>query len=322
MEYRFEDLTTTELALLPRDRTVVFIPVSPLEEHGPHLPYGVDAFMAQWFAEQMAKRLAIKRKDWDFLFLPTLFVGTHVLRFPGSFNISQRLVRDLVYAHAAKLARDGFKNIIVVGGHGGPRHMVALEEVAAKISWRFRGTRMVSATGGMITDVLWGRMTGKFAAKMKERGSPLSEEDLTALKTDYHAGMLETSLMMVARPGAVKAGYKDLKPAIIDKPWKIMPGSALRVGGGFGHLGSPHLARRELGEAMAEVLMNELEPKLDRFLEGDPKVGRELRSMFYLVPIFRSHFPALAMAMAAFIVFFAGMAYFMRQMASMVQTIR
>ena len=38
-----EEISTPALDALDRDRTVVILTVSPLEEHGPHLPVGVDA---------------------------------------------------------------------------------------------------------------------------------------------------------------------------------------------------------------------------------------------------------------------------------------
>ena len=42
------------LDALDRERAVVVLTVSPLEQHGPHLPLGVDAFTARHFAEEIA----------------------------------------------------------------------------------------------------------------------------------------------------------------------------------------------------------------------------------------------------------------------------
>src|SRR5262249_37596022 len=44
---RLEEMSTPALDALDRARTVVVLTVSPLEEHGPHLPVGVDAIAAR-----------------------------------------------------------------------------------------------------------------------------------------------------------------------------------------------------------------------------------------------------------------------------------
>ena len=43
---RLEEMTMPELDALDRERTLIAIPISPLEAHGPHLPLGTDGFMA------------------------------------------------------------------------------------------------------------------------------------------------------------------------------------------------------------------------------------------------------------------------------------
>ena len=43
-------MSTPALDALDRARTVVVLTVSPLEEHGPHLPVVVDAIAARHFA--------------------------------------------------------------------------------------------------------------------------------------------------------------------------------------------------------------------------------------------------------------------------------
>ena len=43
-----EELSHTAVAGLNPATTVLFLSVSPLEEHGPHLPLGVDIFSAEY----------------------------------------------------------------------------------------------------------------------------------------------------------------------------------------------------------------------------------------------------------------------------------
>ncbi len=39
---KFEELNWKELDEFDREKTVFFLPISPMEEHGPHLPLGTD----------------------------------------------------------------------------------------------------------------------------------------------------------------------------------------------------------------------------------------------------------------------------------------
>ena len=58
---RLEEMSSPALDALDRTRTVIVLTVSPLEEHGPHLPLGVDAIAARHFAESIAAQLVAAR---------------------------------------------------------------------------------------------------------------------------------------------------------------------------------------------------------------------------------------------------------------------
>jgi len=285
---RYENLTHAELSALPRDRTVVFIPSGPLEQHGPHLPLGVDAFEASFFSLKMAEKIAQKRADWNFILFPTLFAGCDTLTYTGTIEVRQSVIRDLLYDCCKHLAKAGFKTIIAVGAHGGPRHMVLLEELAAKMRWRHR-TRMISASSRILFEILEGKFVDKLAVELERTGSPLTAEEREGLKYDFHGGLLETSIMMAAHPELVKPMYKELRPAIMNGLFKLRRNSGKTVGEGLGHLGSPALARPEIGTATAEVLTNDLLPLIEQFLDGQ-NVYKHFRSKLYYVPFFRTHF--------------------------------
>ncbi len=55
--YRLAELSFTRLDTLDRQTTVVLFAVSPLEEHGPHLPVGTDLFQAEFFNGELARRI-------------------------------------------------------------------------------------------------------------------------------------------------------------------------------------------------------------------------------------------------------------------------
>jgi creatinine amidohydrolase len=313
----FEDLSHSDIAAASKADTVVLVPIGPLEEHGPHLPVGVDPILARFFSEEICRRLQSKLSEKTFMIYPTLWAGCHTLKYRGSVEIPQRVVYDLLYNTAKKLAQDGFRKIIAVSAHGGPKHIVAIEEVAARISWRYRHTTMVGATGPVLTKVVFGKLHSKIIERLKfydvEPGTDLVE----ALKTDYHAGMIETSLMMLARPELVKPTYKELGPAIVDRPWKITRSSGLRVGGGLGHLGSPAFASEALGKALVDVLFDEVEADLVDFIKTEKPKTKRFRSPLYYIPIFKTYFRYVLLSGLSVVVFLMVMTYFMRMLTEL-----
>src|SRR5512145_2817926 len=102
-------MSTPALDALDRARTLVLLTVSPLEEHGPHLPLGVDAFAARHFAETLAERLVATRPGWTAVLAPTLHLGSFTFDSVGTIRIRQRVVRDAVVDYGASLARAGFR---------------------------------------------------------------------------------------------------------------------------------------------------------------------------------------------------------------------
>jgi creatinine amidohydrolase len=50
---RLAELSYTALDALDRERTAIIFTVSPLEEHGPHLPVGTDLFEAEFIGEEL-----------------------------------------------------------------------------------------------------------------------------------------------------------------------------------------------------------------------------------------------------------------------------
>jgi creatinine amidohydrolase len=292
--HRLEEMSTPSLDALDRTRTVIVLTVSPLETHGPHLPLGVDAFTARHFAESIAERLVADRPGWCVVLAPTLHLGSFTFDTVGTVKVRQRVVRDAVADYGAALARAGFRWILVSNGHGGPGHLVALEEAAALVSRRY-GVTMASFTGHMAWEFLRGRYLPKIEAAL---GRPLSDDEQKAFAEDAHGGWWETSIMLLLRPDLVDGGYRTLPPARYTLSDKIVPNYPLR-NGGQGYVGHPALADPAFAKATTEVLMGEAMAVVNGLLDGRVK-PRHRRSPFFAIPFFRTDFwPALgALALA------------------------
>jgi len=130
---------------------VVYVPIGPLEWHGPHLPLGVDPLRAHEVAVRVAREVGG-------VVLPTFFWGTERERSPEMLrNIGFKgdewivgmdfpknsmkslycreeyfaiLVRELVDI----LENQEYKTIVIVNGHGAQNHVAVLDRLCAEFS--------------------------------------------------------------------------------------------------------------------------------------------------------------------------------------------
>ena len=279
-----EEMSTPALDALDRARTAVVLTVSPLEQHGPHLPVGVDAIAARYFAETLAERLTAARPGWTVLLAPTLHLGSFTFDAVGTVSVRQRVVRDALVDYGGSLARAGFRYILVANGHGGPGHLTALEEASAIVSRRHRVT-MASFSGHLGWQFLRGRYLEKIATAL---GRSLSDEERQAFAEDAHGGWWETSLMLLLRPELVDQSYRALPPARYSLAARVVPNFPLR-NGGRGYVGHPALADPAFAKAAIEVLMTETMELVEGLLDGRIR-PRDGRSPFFAVPFFRTDF--------------------------------
>jgi len=305
--YRLEEMSMPALDALDRMRTLVILTVSPLEEHGPHLPLGVDAFTARFFAELIAERLVSARPGWSVVLAPTLYLGSFTFEAVGTVSVRQRVVRDAVVDYGRSLARGGFRYILVANGHAGPTHLTALDEASAIVGRRHRVT-MASLSGHLA----WGFRTGRFLDDVEGAlGRRLTEAERKAFAEDAHGGWWETSMMLMLHPELVDETYRDLPPATYSLPARLRPNYPLRDGG-QGYVGHPALADVDFAKATTEVLVSASLELVNGLLDGTVKAS-ERRSPFTLMPFFRTDFWRAAAGGAALAVAVLSMAALARR---------
>lgn len=289
--HRLAELSYASLHALDRERTVVIFSVSPLEEHGPHLPVGTDLFEAEFLAGELAKKILEQKRGWTVLLGPPLPFGASAFDHAGTLLVRARTVRNATLDYGAALARHGFRYILITNAHGGPRHVVALEEAAAAVSRRF-GVRMLSLSGLIIWKVLRGKLTSRLEPLL---GRSLTRDEKEALAGDAHGGVWETSLIMRSHPELVDASFAQLPPQrflLIDALRKNYP---LRLGNKLGYIGAPAAATAELGEAFRRLLVEFAWEVARPALEARDESWQQT-SMLYKIPFFRTAFPYVAAA--------------------------
>lgn len=291
--HRLAELSYTALDALDRDRTVIIFTVSPLEEHGPHLPVGTDLFEAEFLAGELGKRILEHKPGWTVLLGPPLPFGASAFDHAGTLLVRARTVRNATLDYGAALARQGFRYILITNAHAGPRHVVALEEAAAAVTRRF-GVRMLSLSGPILWKILRGKLTDRLPPLLGRSLMPAENE---ALAGDAHGGFWETSLILRCRPELVNASYAQLPPMrflLIDALRKNYP---LRLGNKLGYIGAPAAATAEFGEAFRKLLV-EVAWEVARPVLDTADESWQQTSMLYKFPFFRTEFPYAAACVA------------------------
>ena len=113
--------------VVPSKVQTVLLPTGTLEPHGV-INNGADITAPVAIARAIAERT-------NALIAPVLPYGItgSMEAYPGAFQITEPAYRPFVKQILEGLARNGFKNIVIVNGHGGPQTAV-LNSVAAEVS--------------------------------------------------------------------------------------------------------------------------------------------------------------------------------------------
>ena len=178
----WQDLTTVDLSLVNPEQTVALLPVSAVEQHGPHLPLGTDALIADGIVRATLERLPARGAS--LLVLPALSVGhspEHV-GLDGTLSAPAGTVMALWLDVGRSVARCGVRKLIVLNTHGGQKPLVDLVAVQLRAE----------------LDMLVVR------ANYFGFGTPPGLFDASEIAHDIHGGVLETSLMLHLHPDLVR----------------------------------------------------------------------------------------------------------------------
>jgi creatinine amidohydrolase len=117
---RWDELTASDWPnALKRSDSTCILPIGILEKHGPHVPIGSDLIQVREFAARGTKR------EYAVVF-PDYFYGqiNEARHQPGTFALAERVTWDLLEATCDEIARNGFKKIVIINGHGGNPQLI------------------------------------------------------------------------------------------------------------------------------------------------------------------------------------------------------
>lgn len=207
---RWETLTKRSFDALDRSRCVVFVTASPMEVHGPHLPFGTDCFEGDALAERIIRVLPDRHRARTFLRLPVCYAASDVVPQAGSLAFRPGTTVAFLEDLGNSLAAQGFRDVLVSNFHGGPRHFVAIEKACDRVTRR-RGIRMVSVFSLMLSRL--SSVPGETLEDLLAAIPGVRREDL---RGDTHAGLLETSQLLALHGELVDPGYESLPPVTFE----------------------------------------------------------------------------------------------------------
>jgi len=171
-EVRLERLSQPEAeSRLKNSRLAVMAPGS-IEQHGPHLPLGTDAFAADAIAEEVARKL-----NAVLVPLPLVGVSPYHLSWMGSLSLQPQTMIAVIEEICECLANHGVDKVLFVNWHEGNTSTLRLAGDSVQRKFKMR---VVVAESHIITNKLFG-----------ERAQ------LT------HAGNMETAAVLMYDPSLV-----------------------------------------------------------------------------------------------------------------------
>lgn len=175
-EMSWRDFQAAEMS-----KVVAVLPVAAIEQHGPHLPVGVDTFINEGYLKRAVARVPA---DLPVLFLPLQAIGksNEHLEFPGTLTFSAETLARAWTEIGESVARTGCRKLIFVNSHGG--NVPIIDIVARELRVRRRM---------LCVHASWSRFgypEGQFSQRERAYG--------------IHGGDAETSLMLAFRPETVR----------------------------------------------------------------------------------------------------------------------
>jgi len=228
-----DELSTKEAATAAKAGAVVIFPVGSVEEHGDHLPLCTDSIQPEYVAVEVAKRTGC-------LVAPPFRHGVCNTgrNFPGTISIEFETLRMVARDVLAELVRNGFNRIIVLSGHAGSSHMVALRLAAQEVVKQSSPVSAKKTRIMVLSDF-------DFALEVKNLGFP---------ESDGHAGAVETSRVMAIRPDLVKG--KGKAGAMNVPRFEVVPDPERYFKGGVN--GDPTLASDAKGKAINAYVIEQV----------------------------------------------------------------
>src|SRR3954471_9374305 len=110
--------------------SIAVLPVAAVEQHGPHLPVGVDSYIAEAY---LARVRALLPEESPAVFLPVQAVGAsdEHKAFRGTLTLSPETTLRAFIEIGESVARAAIRNLVIINSHGG--NIALIDRAARKL---------------------------------------------------------------------------------------------------------------------------------------------------------------------------------------------
>jgi creatinine amidohydrolase len=159
---------------------IAVLPIAAIEQHGPHLPFGVDTMIMEGC---LTRVIPLLPQSIQAIFLPIQNIGVSLehLDFAGTLTLQPETAARLLVDISQGVFRTGVRKIVLMNSHGGNSALIS--QVALDLRQRFSAFAVTCS---------WSRF-----------GYPEGLFDPEEIRHGIHGGDIETSLMLEFRPDLV-----------------------------------------------------------------------------------------------------------------------
>jgi creatinine amidohydrolase len=185
MIYRWEHLTSPELAKRAGPDAVAVLALGAIEQHGPHLPLSTDLDIVTGL---MDRALADLEETISIFVLPAMALGAsdEHSEFAGTLSLSAAEMSKALQRIGGAVMAAGIRRLVLINGHGG------------NIGWMGPAALDLRRRHGMLV----------VKASYMQFSAPNDLLGAEELRLGLHGGQAETAMMMYLHPDRVRTNQR------------------------------------------------------------------------------------------------------------------
>ncbi|MCL9818011.1 creatininase family protein [Natronocalculus amylovorans] len=242
--FRVSEMTWQEIDTALKQTQTLLVPVGSTEQHGHHMPLGVDVYMPEAIGERVADQVPA-------LLAPPIWYGVspHHTFKPGTFTVSTDTFQQYVFEICASAAEWGIENVLLLNGHylaQDPELEIVVRELRTKCDIQAFHVPLVN----LFADVA---------------------EEIRTGEVSFHASEFETSIMLElfpefvhmdratnVEPPAESLSLTDYDALGENKVGWSLTAKDMEALTPAGNIGDPTVATKQKGKALVEAAVSDI----------------------------------------------------------------